>query len=206
MNTGCLLHWLEQDPSCPTCRRQLLETNSLNPISYLSPRESWPLTAWSRLLQPNPNSSSPVSIVENSSSLESLAEQVSLLLILSFIDYMISLIYDLQLLQMFPDYPMDALIDDLRETRSVDATVENILEGRLLPMQDYPSFQNKQSLLDLSTSLTPTISSHETKEKQFLEDPLERQHILRSRKRDLLEEKRKQFIQRHQAHDVSNNS
>jgi autocrine motility factor receptor len=107
---------------------------------------------------------------------------------------------------MFPDYPMDALIDDLRETRSVDATVENILEGRLLPMQDYPSFQNKQSLLDLSTSLTPTISSQETKEKQFLEDPEERQHILHSRKRVLLEEKRKQFIQRHQAHDVSNNS
>jgi len=108
---------------------------------------------------------------------------------------------------MFPDYPMDALIDDLRETHSVDATVENILEGRLLPMQDYSSFQNEQSnLLDLSRPLTSTISSQETKEKQFLKNPQERQHILHSRKRDLLEEKRKQFIQRHQAHSVSGNS
>lgn len=183
---GCLLHWLEQDPSCPTCRRQLLETSSQNATSSVRPRESWSLAAWGRLLQHNVNNPPVVSTVENSSSLESLAEQ---------------------LLQMFPDYPMDALIDDLRETHSVDATVENILEGRLLPMQDYSSFQNEQSnLLDLSSPLTSTISSQETKEKQFLENPQERQHILHSRKRDLLEEKRKLFIQRHQAHNVSGNS
>jgi len=70
------LHWLEQDPSCPTCRRQLLETSSQNATSYVRPRESWSLAAWGRLLRHNVNPP-VVSTVENSSSLESLAEQVT---------------------------------------------------------------------------------------------------------------------------------
>ena len=112
------------------------------------------------------------------------------------------MVHPLKLLQMFPEYPMDALIDDLRETRSVDATVENILEGRLLPM--LPSFEQESSLLNLSNPLTPT-GRQEMKEKQFVEDPQERQQILHSRKRDLLEEKRMQFLQR-QTPVSSNNS
>ena len=34
--------------------------------------------------------------------------------------------------EMFPHLPLAAIIDDLHETGAVEATVENILEGRLL--------------------------------------------------------------------------
>lgn len=36
-----------------------------------------------------------------------------------------------QVLQVFPHMPVSIVIDDLRVTRSVDFTIENILEGRL---------------------------------------------------------------------------
>lgn len=35
------------------------------------------------------------------------------------------------MLQVFPHMPLNAVIEDLRVTRSVDFTIENILEGRL---------------------------------------------------------------------------
>ena len=36
-----------------------------------------------------------------------------------------------QVLQVFPHMPLNIVMDDLRMTRSVDFTIENILEGRL---------------------------------------------------------------------------
>jgi hypothetical protein len=39
----------------------------------------------------------------------------------------------LQVQQMFPHYPLWVLVADLRMSHSAELTVENILEGRLLP-------------------------------------------------------------------------
>jgi len=39
----------------------------------------------------------------------------------------------LQVQQMFPHYPLWVLVADLRVSHSAELTVENILEGRLLP-------------------------------------------------------------------------
>ena len=77
----CLLQWLEQDPSCPTCRRQLLTTKSDNSGSQERQTRdnpgggwvSWSWTGWTRLL----NHSIDIPAAENSQ-LESLAEQVIL--------------------------------------------------------------------------------------------------------------------------------
>ena len=78
LSLDCLLHWLEQDPSCPTCRRQLLKDNSENSNSQERQTRdnsggwiSWSWTGWSRLLQ----QSIDIPAAENSQ-LESLAEQV----------------------------------------------------------------------------------------------------------------------------------
>lgn len=76
---GCLLHWLEQDPTCPTCRRHLMRRDSEDSSAQMRPREnrwmSWPSwTSWQRLFQ-RPADSSVLSAAENSQ-LERLAEQV----------------------------------------------------------------------------------------------------------------------------------
>ena len=80
--TGCLLHWLEQDASCPTCRLQLLQSGTDSGGSttvHSRAREgtswsTWTWTGWGRLLQ---QSTPPPSIsASENSQLESLAEQV----------------------------------------------------------------------------------------------------------------------------------
>ncbi|XP_046644514.1 E3 ubiquitin-protein ligase AMFR-like [Daphnia pulicaria] len=173
---GCLLHWLEQDPTCPTCRRQLLEDGSKETTSSSRPREtasfiSW--TGWNRLFQQNTDT--PVVAAAENSQLEALADQV---------------------LQLFPDYSFSVIVEDLRQTRSVDLTVENILEGRLLPT--LPSFQQEPSLSTLPTFVRQEnqFDVSQEPEKLFVDDPQERQHILQCRKHELIAEARNRFLQR----------
>jgi hypothetical protein len=35
---------------------------------------------------------------------------------------------------MFPNFPQQVILDDLRQTRSVEVTIDNILENRLQPV------------------------------------------------------------------------
>lgn len=107
---------------------------------------------------------------------------------------------------MFPDYPIAALIDDLRQTRSVDLTIENILDGRLLPT--LPSFQQEPSLSSLSTFVNQEElprGTNEGQDKIFVEDPQERQQILQCRKHGLIEEARNRFIERQTRNNISTN-
>ena len=103
-----------------------------------------------------------------------------------------------QIVQMFPDYSISAVIDDLRSTSSMDVTIENILDGRLLPT--LPSFQQEQ----FNSSQGPSepfshVEFPTLQERVFVEDPKERQQQLSSRKKKLLEETRNRFLQRHDA-------
>lgn len=97
---------------------------------------------------------------------------------------------------MFPDYSIQALIDDLRQTGSLDITVENILDGRLVPT--LPSFQQEPSLSTLLSDVNSSLNSDmiEGQEKIFVDDPQERQAILQSRKSELIDGARKRFLQR----------
>lgn len=103
---GCLLRWLEQDPSCPTCRRQLLQNNgsSAEATSVSSrPRENagwreWSWSSYSQLLQQNAETTLPAS-AENSQ-LESLAEQVFFFKI-NFVAFNVSKVSFLRLCKCF---------------------------------------------------------------------------------------------------------
>ena len=99
-----------------------------------------------------------------------------------------------QVHQMFPDYPLTALIDDLRRARSLDSTVENILDGRLSP--EMPMFQQEPgpeapSIADGQLLSEPPQSIGDTR---FDDSPEERQQLLQSRKRDLLATARLRFM------------
>ncbi|XP_054709859.1 E3 ubiquitin-protein ligase AMFR-like [Uloborus diversus] len=147
-HNSCLRSWLEQDTSCPTCRKALSDSVDKN-FSYditqfdhtdildrdatehvnSQPRNQFfhfdgsQYVSWlpSFLVEVNhPN------VVERrnatsdqSSQFDSMARQVQ---------------------QMFPHMPLNLIMDDLCSTKSVEVTVENILDGKLVPPP--PAFQN----------------------------------------------------------------
>lgn len=93
---------------------------------------------------------------------------------------------------------MSSVIDDLRSTRSMDITIENILDGRLLPT--LPSFQQEQFAEPQSSTVPfPQEVPSAPLDRVFVEDPQERQQQLSARKMDLVEEARSRFLRRHEA-------
>lgn len=141
-HNSCLLSWLEQDTSCPICRVSLNETPSENdpngnvpnergaaPPNIPLPQQPLPQNHQamtnhffhfdgSRYVSWLPSFSVEVTQlmpgteqrIIQTSQLDSMARQVS---------------------SVFPHIPLNRIIEDLRVTRSVDFTIENILEGRL---------------------------------------------------------------------------
>ncbi|XP_033754158.1 E3 ubiquitin-protein ligase AMFR-like isoform X2 [Pecten maximus] len=140
-HNGCLLSWLEQDTSCPTCRTTLNDTPQEQPQEhvpdergdapinipppgqpnnraltnhffhfdgsrYVSWFPSFSVEVTHTQLLPQGQQPPPV----QTSQLDSMARQVE---------------------TVFPHIPMNVIMDDLRQTRSVDFTIENILEGRV---------------------------------------------------------------------------
>lgn len=137
-HNSCLRSWLEQDTSCPTCRKSLSDRPSTdsngnvpnardheanvpspNPVGNQTTNHFFHFDG-SRYVSWLPSFSVEVthtSMLHNNrltpaqtSQLDNMARQV---------------------LQVFPHMPLNVVIDDLRLTRSVDFTIENILEGRL---------------------------------------------------------------------------
>lgn len=56
---------------------------------------------------------------------------------------------------MFPQIPLNLITEDLSETRSVELTVENILEGRLVA----PPFRGSQGLHSRNSTSLPLLHS-----------------------------------------------
>nr|XP_018903653.1 PREDICTED: E3 ubiquitin-protein ligase AMFR-like [Bemisia tabaci] len=220
----CLQSWLEQDTSCPTCRMYLgirpppgmssvvLSRDALNtprrsrsPYHYFhfdgSRYGSW-LPSFSVEVTHPPQLLRLDSMQSDSSSqIDSMARQVQ---------------------QLFPDYPLSTLRDDLHVTRSVELTVENILDGRIPPPS--PSFEEENgtpgeapssssSWQPFSPSFTPTSSdvSIEPSEplttgSRFSKSPSERELILQLRKEKLLLAARKKYLDRQAATSPSGES
>ncbi|XP_043227982.1 E3 ubiquitin-protein ligase AMFR-like [Amphibalanus amphitrite] len=123
----CLRRWLEQDPSCPTCRKGLDlsgQTASGQPRAQQHHRPHWQqhrgrfvsfLPSFSvevnhtQLLRANQQEVPPAS------QLDSMARQVQ---------------------QLFPHVSLSAITEDLQQSGSMEATVENILEGSV---HDHPA-------------------------------------------------------------------
>ncbi|XP_035829524.1 E3 ubiquitin-protein ligase AMFR [Aplysia californica] len=139
--SSCLRSWLEQDTSCPTCRTALSETpqGERNPMGppgapnvadgivppapqgttnhffhfdgsrYVSWLPSFSVEVTHTNLLPGQQAHAT-----QTSQLDNMAREVQV---------------------VFPSIPQQVIMEDLRVTRSVDQTIDNILEGRLIVPQ-----------------------------------------------------------------------
>lgn len=161
--SSCLQSWLEQDTSCPTCRLGLsVHNNNVNILPneiriddtdtagrtannhffhfngsrYVSwlPNFSVEVTHINSVLRNEP--SPRETAVNHTSQIRNMARNVQ---------------------EMFPHFPLSTLIADLQISRSIEVTIDNILEGRL---QVPARFQEFEDLLDddsaTNTNTTPT--------------------------------------------------
>lgn len=73
--------------------------------------------------------------------------------------------------QIFPHYPINLLIDNLRQTRSVSVTSNNILEG-LLPFEEpniiEESSQMNRTISDVTEASTSTAAYSPTQENEYV--------------------------------------
>ncbi|KAK3579007.1 hypothetical protein CHS0354_034804 [Potamilus streckersoni] len=167
-HNSCLRSWLEQDTSCPTCRTtlsdrpaedsarnvpdghggdadvNLQQQNNPNAQTtnhffhfdgsrYVSWFPSFSVEVTHTQLLPRTRQS-----VQQTSQLDNMARQV---------------------LQVFPHMPLNLVLDDLRETRSVEFTIENILEGRLQAPLPGSLLSRNGLLVEESDEETPQVTS-----------------------------------------------
>ncbi|CAG9854032.1 unnamed protein product [Phyllotreta striolata] len=211
----CLLSWLEQDTSCPTCRMTLniqnpSVANMEPPELQTDPQENTrrPFNHFfhfdgSRYVSWLPSFSVEVSHVQairqnhmaTNSQLDAMARQVQTL---------------------FPHIPLSTIIEDLRVTRSVELTVENVLDGRLIapPMfrdldidwtpdrntftlnsEPEPSARNwdEYNTENVETEDTAALGS------RFSKSSTEREKILHKRKEHMIKQARKRYIEKQKA-------
>lgn len=207
-HNSCLRSWLEQDTSCPTCRMSLSEPggalageslrdesrNTALLLGALGGQEDAPRLQQnattnhffhfdgSRYVSWLPSFSVEVTHTNllggqppppvQTSQLDNMARQVQ---------------------QMFPGMPLNTIVEDLRSTRSVELTIENILDERLVapPTSMYQTavprnsrgtvyhagFQNhgldthKEALADERFPRNSSASALDSSSAMFLEDP-----------------------------------
>ncbi|XP_062540691.1 E3 ubiquitin-protein ligase AMFR-like isoform X2 [Armigeres subalbatus] len=165
-HNSCLQSWLEQDTSCPTCRLGLsVHNNSANILPneiriddteppgrtannhffhfngsrYVSwlPNFSVEVTHINSVLRNEPSPRDTA--VNHTSQIRNMARHVQ---------------------EMFPRFPLSTLIADLQISRSIEVTIDNILEGRL---QVPARFQEFDDLLDddiPTTTNSPTATTN----------------------------------------------
>lgn len=138
-HNSCLRSWLEQDTSCPTCRLSLNERSTgIDPNGNIANQTEHEVNI-PPVNQPGNMRTNHFFHFDGSryvSWLPSFSVEVTHTNMLhnhrappiqtSQLDNMAR-----QVLQVFPHMPLNVVMDDLRTTRSVDFTIENILEGRL---------------------------------------------------------------------------
>ncbi|XP_044744606.1 E3 ubiquitin-protein ligase AMFR-like isoform X2 [Coccinella septempunctata] len=208
----CLLSWLEQDTTCPTCRMALNIQNPAvarieSPDLQMDPPQivRRQLNHFfhfdgSRYVSWLPSFSVEVSHAQlvrqetmaSNSQLDAMARQVQ---------------------ELFPNMPMSVITEDLRSTRSVEQTVENVLDGRLVapPIFREPetiSVRRPTGMIHPSTFSNEDISTKNWEEytaetvenddtsslgSRFSKSSQEREKILQKRKENLIHRARKRF-------------
>ncbi|XP_057318277.1 E3 ubiquitin-protein ligase AMFR-like isoform X2 [Microplitis mediator] len=229
-HNSCLQSWLEQDTSCPTCRLVLsmqanrrdntAELRTESPESQTSVGRndnhffhfdgsryvSW-LPSFSVEVTHNRLRGDILTLAHSNSQLDAMARQV---------------------MHLFPHYPRNVVLEDLRITRSVELTVENILDGRLtLPhhvigeIEAETSTQtqssNNHTLPSPVTSITwdpkfdiPVVDS-QTEEPstvggRFSKCSNERERILQRRKEHMLLTARRKYLEKHRKSEIESTS
>ncbi|KAK0074588.1 hypothetical protein PV325_008111, partial [Microctonus aethiopoides] len=126
--------------------------------------------------------------------------------------------------QLFPHYPRNVVLEDLRITRSVELTIENILDGRLIlphrvigELEAEPVTQNQSvtnhilpntltdKLWDPKLDITVPDSQIEepsTLGGRFSKCSTERERILQRRKEHMLLTARRKYVERHRKSEV----
>lgn len=134
--SSCLQSWLEQDTSCPTCRLGLSVQPHVNHTHPNIDRIDEPENAGratnnhffhfngSRYVSWLPNFSVEVTHINTVLRASPLATQTA-----AHTSQLRNMARQVQ--QMFPHYPTSIIIADLQLSRSMEITIDNILEGRL---------------------------------------------------------------------------
>lgn len=226
-HNSCLQSWLEQDTSCPTCRLALSMqspiTRDHGPLDHTllavdggadgvqvarrPPANHFFHFDGSRYVSWLPSFSVEVTHTQllradqgppvQTSQLDAMARQVQ---------------------QLFPHMPMPVIMDDLRLTRSVEITIENILDGRLvappgrrfheepsgpiaissvptvLPQSAQPSAPDASAQSITHSDSTATDEEPSNLGGRFSKSPSERERILHLRKEQLLQAARRRYL------------
>ncbi|XP_058458333.1 E3 ubiquitin-protein ligase AMFR-like [Malaya genurostris] len=165
-HNSCLQSWLEQDTSCPTCRLGLsVHNNNANILQneiHIEDTEPPGRTAnnhffhfnGSRYVSWLPNFSVEVTHINSVLRNEPIPRETAAANHTSQIRNMARHVQE-----MFPRFPLSILIADLQVSRSIEVTIDNILEGRL---QIPARFQEFDELLDDDSTLNTTPSTPST--------------------------------------------
>lgn len=228
-HNSCLQSWLEQDTSCPTCRLALSmqasrrentpEIRQESPESQTSVGRndnhffhfdgsryvSW-LPSFSVEVTHNRLRGDILTLAHSNSQLDAMARQVQ---------------------QLFPHYPRNVVLEDLRITRSVELTVENILDGRLtLPHHviEEPETESLNLTQSITSRILPSPMAQKTWDPRFDipvadsgEEPstlggrfskssTERERILQRRKEHMLLTARRKYVERHRETETDSSS
>lgn len=130
-HTTCLRSWLEQDPSCPTCRYSLRSENQNENISRNITGNNENMI--------NNNNINYATFYFDSSLLTRLTSSINVQASREiFLNRHEEQFTEQQLqnmgqevLEFFPQFPLSVIVADLRNTRSLWHTIVNILNGRL---------------------------------------------------------------------------
>jgi hypothetical protein len=120
---------------------------------------------------------------------------------------------------LFPHIPISTITSDLRVTRSVEITIENVLDGRLVAPAMYrepevvPSANRSMSVLQTNCDTetqqqrnwdefsTETVETEDASNlgSRFSKSSSEREKILHRRKENLIQSARKRYIEKQRA-------
>ncbi|KAK7500282.1 hypothetical protein BaRGS_00008505 [Batillaria attramentaria] len=142
-HNSCLRSWLEQDTSCPTCRMALTERqeNANSPANNAPPGAANNANMADAAANANQGTTNHFFHFDGSryvSWLPSFSVEVThtslipgqqLRLLQAQTSQLDGMLRQVQ--AVFPNFPQQVILEDLRQTRSVDLTIDNILEGRL---------------------------------------------------------------------------
>eukprot|EP00058_Branchiostoma_floridae_P019376 XP_002604866.1 hypothetical protein BRAFLDRAFT_217171 [Branchiostoma floridae] len=232
-HTSCLRSWLEHDTSCPTCRMSLSISDNNGNTNNPPPPQNLPLNPPPLLGAPPPDMNAQVVNQRNhffhfdgsrfASWLPSFSVEVMHTNMVgpqhaanSQLDAMAH-----QVQQMFPQVPLNIILDDLRLTRSMEITTDNILESRInIPLAatvrrgadnaaEFPTQQAQHGGGDIpinvshenledddddddeDISLITDSESVEGLGSRFSKSPTERERMLADRKSALMEQARR---------------
>ncbi|XP_054162781.1 E3 ubiquitin-protein ligase AMFR-like [Oppia nitens] len=180
-HNSCLRSWLEQDTSCPTCRTPLKNRNEdedENPERLALDRNgrenrglggrtnhffhfdgsryaSWLPTVSVEVTRPHLITIGVSPTSPQTDTIETISTNSRSALHSPSMDSMAR-----QVLDMFPHITLNTIIEDLRISRSVELTIENILDGRVVPpVQTTSRYQFDESYLLPSTSSSTAVST-----------------------------------------------